>query len=818
MPRTMAPSPQRLPKALLVALLTALVFGGLVGTVSAADGQADGVPAQLALPSPAVGDRWTYQAVLEGPWAVGSDDRAEDGVAVGRPFPYAEFAWLEPAVVRDGAGREAAVDRLAASTLRHSGTSDWWSAAWTSGGWGDWFSTTDFSDEDLWIPAREVLLLHAGTDDGLAVEAATESYGEEQSQANATAGGVPVQAWDVETVTGWGRTFEAPTIPCMARWNRQGTAIATAEGLWMPDTCLPDAEEGSPFAFLWGFGGEDGEDPLGVRRYEAAAAETVAGHRTVRFDSGSRSVWLSPEVPVPVQWSRGGPQSATVTLTSWSGGSGGPLGQALGRAGQSVAPPVEFAPRQVWGPDDSGVAHPYPASAAFQGALADPTWPDLRDWMDQHPGAFTFLLEYDEDAAQPPHQRQWLFALTDGGGTFAFVATQSSLAGTPLPPVARHEEVGWTAGFLETIAPDPDTVPDLLPTVASVQRRWESYEALEGRQEAANGWAMVLQCPVGCFDWTTFVPGYGGPGGSWPIPSLPGLAFDKVGYAEVVAGKDPIALVRAEDLGGFRPSSLVPGLPGNRTYHGSQLTVDGEGATTRLIQWTGHESSGARVGPLSTQQAVPPGALGGEGDSGRGRAILAAFLPSPEQGAAITIVSGLAGLLYWLWPTLKGGAAGLFSRVTGPRLLEHPARARLHALVEAEPGIHFQDLVRKSGLANGTAVHHLQKLGESGLVAARPLGRYTCYFPGASVDRASLAAAPVTRAEGARRILAEVAANPGLSGLEVATRLGLQPSTVAYHVKRLQEAGLVAAQRDGRAVRLRATGVGGAGPAASQAA
>jgi predicted transcriptional regulator len=123
-------------------------------------------------------------------------------------------------------------------------------------------------------------------------------------------------------------------------------------------------------------------------------------------------------------------------------------------------------------------------------------------------------------------------------------------------------------------------------------------------------------------------------------------------------------------------------------------------------------------------------------------------------------------------------------------------------VIQSEPGIHFQDLVRRSGLPNGTAVHHVRKLEQAGLVAARPLGRYTCYFPG-TPERAALAAAPVTRSNGARRILAEVAASPGLSGSELATRLGLQPSTVAYHVKRLEQVGLLSAVRDGRTVRLR---------------
>jgi DNA-binding transcriptional ArsR family regulator len=41
-----------------------------------------------------------------------------------------------------------------------------------------------------------------------------------------------------------------------------------------------------------------------------------------------------------------------------------------------------------------------------------------------------------------------------------------------------------------------------------------------------------------------------------------------------------------------------------------------------------------------------------------------------------------------------------------------------------------------------------------------------------------------------------------MSNLELAQATGLQPSTVNYHVQRLAQAGLVAALRDGRNVRL----------------
>src|SRR5205814_1837843 len=104
--------------------------------------------------------------------------------------------------------------------------------------------------------------------------------------------------------------------------------------------------------------------------------------------------------------------------------------------------------------------------------------------------------------------------------------------------------------------------------------------------------------------------------------------------------------------------------------------------------------------------------------------------------------------LYWIWPKAKLLAAlGLFSRLERGELLNHPARARLAQLVEANPGIHFHDLARQAGLANGSAVHHLRKLTDAGHVSLRRSGRYTCYFPGDRVEPTQAAAAPILKSD-----------------------------------------------------------------------
>jgi DNA-binding IclR family transcriptional regulator len=71
-----------------------------------------------------------------------------------------------------------------------------------------------------------------------------------------------------------------------------------------------------------------------------------------------------------------------------------------------------------------------------------------------------------------------------------------------------------------------------------------------------------------------------------------------------------------------------------------------------------------------------------------------------------------------------------------------------------------------------------------------------------------VAAFTATKADGAQRLLGLVAAQPGLSGLELAEGSGLSPSTVHYHLRRLQDAGLVAATPQGRSLTIRLTAEG----------
>ncbi|HEX9816640.1 MAG TPA: winged helix-turn-helix transcriptional regulator, partial [Candidatus Thermoplasmatota archaeon] len=124
---------------------------------------------------------------------------------------------------------------------------------------------------------------------------------------------------------------------------------------------------------------------------------------------------------------------------------------------------------------------------------------------------------------------------------------------------------------------------------------------------------------------------------------------------------------------------------------------------------------------------------------------------------------------------------------------------------EANPGIHFAEIVRRVGAGNGNTEHHLRHL-----VAQKVLGEveakgYTCYYVPGSIGADTARALPAVKSRGARAILSTIAAHPGVRAQDVARLIGMTEPTVHYHVVRLRDVGLVDAKRDAKGIGLHPT-------------
>ncbi len=433
------------------------------------------------------------------------------------------------------------------------------------------------------------------------------------------------------------------------------------------------------------------------------------------------------------------------------------------------APPqtVPLQPRTPWTIDETGLALEFPLADAYAAALAQPTpapdaagtapQPSAGDWVPDHPRSyvpFAMRLEtVDRNGARHP---SWLILWVEGDawlGKQVFLEPATVQGVASLPEAAGRSVVvrDWTPSWLprdrSAYFPRLEQMPADVPSPAALMERYTA--ANPGRPANRYGFETVCR-GQGCGRVDLYV---------------------EVGTQ---AEREEDALAR-----------FGAGL--ERTSMGlDKLRVDGQGRavlrTSIAQEQTGSlvaRPDGEGAGPQATAAAVPSAAW-----------VLPAA-PAAATGISLLALAGAA--LYYFWPALKGAASfGLFSRIEGDQLLDHPVRRAIADAIDGEPGIHFLALSRKVGAGRGALEHHLRKMTAAGLVTRQQAAGYTCYFPKGKVDRHLMAAAASLRSDGSRAILQAVAATPGASSRDLAARLGLAPSTISYHLKRLEQAGLVA--------------------------
>jgi predicted transcriptional regulator len=199
-----------------------------------------------------------------------------------------------------------------------------------------------------------------------------------------------------------------------------------------------------------------------------------------------------------------------------------------------------------------------------------------------------------------------------------------------------------------------------------------------------------------------------------------------------------------------------------------------------------------------------PMVLDVEGDVQRveGAGVRAEYDPGLTQtAAAVSLVAVLGGLMAWFWPALKFAIAPLYTRIPTDAVLMHGARENIYRLIREEPGIHAHEVADRLQLGWGTTVYHLKLLERNHLIVSRHEGRYKRFFITGDQHLQHQDAVALLRNATSRSIAGAVAAQPGLIQKQVCQALGLSPSLASWHLQRLEGAGVVKAERQGRVVR-----------------
>ncbi|HVL88023.1 MAG TPA: MarR family transcriptional regulator [Candidatus Thermoplasmatota archaeon] len=153
-----------------------------------------------------------------------------------------------------------------------------------------------------------------------------------------------------------------------------------------------------------------------------------------------------------------------------------------------------------------------------------------------------------------------------------------------------------------------------------------------------------------------------------------------------------------------------------------------------------------------------------------------------------------------------------YSRLSRRELLVHDARSKLHETIRAEPGASLQDLVDRTGLSRSAVAYHLHLLERQGFVASERSGRARRYFPAGAFGGDVKAAVGAVRNPKALAIGAFIRDHPDVPQRALCAQFLMSPTAAHWHLRKLEEAGLVQSERVGKEVRYRATALWGALP------
>jgi len=134
--------------------------------------------------------------------------------------------------------------------------------------------------------------------------------------------------------------------------------------------------------------------------------------------------------------------------------------------------------------------------------------------------------------------------------------------------------------------------------------------------------------------------------------------------------------------------------------------------------------------------------------------------------------------------------------------LELANRKRIYEAVRQNPGVHFRELQRLTGMPIGVLSYHLDYLANRGLLTVDKRESFTRYFPGGQLGRDEQQMLGALRQEIPRGIILFLLMNPGATHGEVLESFTISGGTLSYHIKKLVSRGLIKVDKAGRESRM----------------
>jgi|LGVF01.1.fsa_nt_gb predicted transcriptional regulator len=131
------------------------------------------------------------------------------------------------------------------------------------------------------------------------------------------------------------------------------------------------------------------------------------------------------------------------------------------------------------------------------------------------------------------------------------------------------------------------------------------------------------------------------------------------------------------------------------------------------------------------------------------------------------------------------------------KMLELDVRRKIYEIVKKFAGCHFREIERKSGLSTGSVSYHLHYLARHGLIKEEKEGNKSHYFP-VDFKSKNIKLLVLLRQKSVREILLFILTHDNCGHKEIVQSVGLSPSTVSWHLKKLEENNIVKFTKHGR--------------------
>lgn len=161
-----------------------------------------------------------------------------------------------------------------------------------------------------------------------------------------------------------------------------------------------------------------------------------------------------------------------------------------------------------------------------------------------------------------------------------------------------------------------------------------------------------------------------------------------------------------------------------------------------------------------------------------------------DLGDVLVLGAGFGLVAAAAWLFFVGGA----KFVNSGNVLENEARRQIFEHIQNHPGVHLRAAATQLNLSTTNVLWHLRKLEDANLVTSKKFEGYKVFYPveGGVATKEKAIANSVLKNDNAQQILAYVSSNPSAHQREIARALGVNHGTVRWHLRKLEEAKLLA--------------------------